>query len=130
MPGRIAYFARLLTTSACVLAFGAGPAFAQREPDQAQAAEPPSTAGEIVIVGQRNSVVKGIDPLATLDRNTLDSIGATSMGDLLRVIKPLTQSADGGDPIFLLNGQRRSTRSRFSPSRRRSASATRRRAEW
>lgn len=58
------------------------------------------------MVGQRNSVVKGLDPLATLDHNTLDSIGATSMADLLRVIKPLTQSADGGDPIFLLNGQR------------------------
>jgi len=30
------------------------------------------------------------------------------MSELMRIIRPLAQSADGGDPIFLLNGQRTS----------------------
>jgi len=111
MPGRFQPIARVLMTSGCVLGFAsATPATAQtghQQKHEPKAQDDKSDSGpDIVVVGQRNSVVKGLDPLATLDRNTLDSIGATSMSDLLRVIKPLMQSADGGDPIFLLNGQR------------------------
>ena len=47
-------------------------------------------------------------PMATLDQNAIAATGATTMGELLQRIKPLTQSADGSDPIFLLNGQRTS----------------------
>ena len=46
--------------------------------------------------------------MATLDQNAIAATGATTMGELLQRIKPLTQSADGSDPIFLLNGQRTS----------------------
>lgn len=63
---------------------------------------------EIVVVGQRQSAITNVDPVATLDRDTISAIGATSMSELMRVIRPLAQSADGGDPIFLLNGQRTS----------------------
>jgi len=63
---------------------------------------------EIVVVGQRQSAVTNVEPLATLGGDTLSAIGATSMSELMRVIRPLAQSADGGDPIFLLNGQRTS----------------------
>jgi hypothetical protein len=111
MPGGNARLVRLLMASGCVLGFAAAtPAIAQADQEQTAAPKPKIKSGdsgqEIVVVGERAAIVKGLDPLATLDRNTLDSIGATSMSDLLRVIKPLTQSADGGDPIFLLNGQR------------------------
>jgi hypothetical protein len=111
MPGRNERLVRLLMTSGCVLGFAAAsPATAQSAQRRTSAPkaqpknEDPGPA--IIVTGERNSIVKGLDPLATLDHNALDSIGATSMSDLLRVIKPLTQSADGGDPIFLLNGQR------------------------
>src|SRR3954447_20907474 len=63
---------------------------------------------EIVIVGERRSAVKNVDPIATLDSNDIAATGATTVPELLRAIRPLTQSAGGGDPIFLLNGQRTS----------------------
>jgi len=111
MPGRIAGVAPLLMASTSALVFcRPAPAIAQAAKAATGTPKPRDDSGasaqEIVVVGERASVVKGLDPLATLDRNTLDSIGATSMSDLLRVLKPLTQSADGSDPIFLLNGQR------------------------
>jgi hypothetical protein len=62
----------------------------------------------IVVTGQRFSVALDLAPVATLDRNAIGATGATTMSELLRIIKPLTQSADGSDPIFLLNGQRTS----------------------
>jgi hypothetical protein len=76
----------------------ASPSLAANNPDRR----------EIVIVGQRQSAITNVDPVATLDRDTISAIGATSMSELMRVIRPLAQSADGGDPIFLLNGQRTS----------------------
>jgi iron complex outermembrane receptor protein len=63
---------------------------------------------EIVIIGERRSAVKNVDPIATLDSNDVAATGATTVPELLRAIRPLTQSADGGEPIFLLNGQRTS----------------------
>src|SRR5438309_664921 len=65
-------------------------------------------AREIVIVGERRSAVKNVDPIATLDSNDIAATGATTVPELLRAIRPLTQSAGGGEPIFLLNGQRTS----------------------
>jgi iron complex outermembrane receptor protein len=63
---------------------------------------------EIVVVGQRLPTVKNIAPIATIDADTISATGATTTSELLRVIKPVTRSADGADPIFLLNGQRTS----------------------
>jgi hypothetical protein len=65
-------------------------------------------AQEIVIRGIRHSAVATVEPLATLDSEDIGATGATNMSELLRVIRPLTQSADGSDPIFLLNAQRTS----------------------
>jgi iron complex outermembrane receptor protein len=78
-------------------------------PASAQSTKPSSRATnpEIIVIGERRrSAVSDVQPLATLDSNAVAATGATSMAELLRVIKPLAQSADGGDPIFLLNGQR------------------------
>lgn len=63
---------------------------------------------EVVIEAQRGSAVLGIAPLAVMDSHYLAATGASSMSELLRVILPIARSADGGDPIFLLNGQRTS----------------------
>jgi outer membrane receptor protein involved in Fe transport len=63
---------------------------------------------EIIVVGDRRSAFKDVAPLAVLGRDALAATGATSMSELLRAIQPLTQSSDGGQPIFLLNGQRTS----------------------
>jgi hypothetical protein len=81
-------------------AVGAAPSQDQRERKKDDQA--------IVVTGQRFSVAVDISPVATLDRNAIGATGATTMSELLRIIRPLTQSADGSDPIFLLNGQRTS----------------------
>ncbi|MBO9712314.1 hypothetical protein [Sphingomonas sp.] len=61
---------------------------------------------EIVVTGTRGSAVTDIAPLAELDSSAVEAIGAATMPDLLRAIRGTTQSADGSDPIFLLNSQR------------------------
>ena len=63
---------------------------------------------EIIVRGQRGSAVATVEPLATLNSDDLGATGATTISELLRLIRPLTQSADGSDPIFLLNAQRTS----------------------
>lgn len=66
-----------------------------------------SKAGpEIVIVGRRGQVDTAIQPLATLDAGAITATGATSIDELLRTIRGVTQSGDGQEPIFLLNAQR------------------------
>ncbi len=59
-----------------------------------------------MIVGKRGQVDTAIQPLATLDAGAVTATGATSIADLLRTIRGVTQSGDGQDPIFLLNAQR------------------------
>jgi len=61
---------------------------------------------DVIVNGARGSVVADIQPVATFDKTLIESIGAPSMGDLLRILEPMTRSADGKPPIFLLNGQR------------------------
>jgi len=61
---------------------------------------------DLVVTGKRGSVVTDIQPVATFDQAMIEAIGAPSMADLLRVIEPMTRSADGQPSIFLLNGQR------------------------
>ena len=71
-----------------------------------QKVEPDGSGSDIVITGQRGSAVSDIYPLATLDARAIDATGASTMGELLRAIRSTTQSADGSEPIFLLNAQR------------------------
>src|SRR5947209_5465180 len=94
-----------LASSATILvaALGCAPAGAQ-----AERAAKPRDGRPIVIVGERQSVARVAQPVATLDQDAIAATGATTMGQLLQRIRPLTQSADGSDPIFLLNGQRTS----------------------
>lgn len=108
--GRAARF-RVALHRICAIAIAslAFPAAAQRSetPSRSSASEKGGSADEILVIGQRPTVV-GMNPIATFDQNAIAAIGATSMGDLMRVIRPLAKSADGSDPIFLLNGQRTS----------------------
>jgi len=61
---------------------------------------------DVVVCGLRGSVIRDVQPLATFDSAAIESTGATSVTELLRTIRGATQSADGSEPIFLLNGQR------------------------
>jgi hypothetical protein len=75
---------------------------AQQPPRPPQAAEGP----EIVVRGERRSAVTNMAPLATFDADAVAATGAASMDEFLRAIRGVTQSADGSEPIFLLNAQR------------------------
>ena len=63
--------------------------------------------GDIVVTGKRppGSVIADVAPVAVLDAAQLRSLG-TNLDDILRQLKPLTTSASGADPVFLLNGRR------------------------
>jgi hypothetical protein len=88
-----------------IAGIGNAPAAAQSSGSPAQSTQG-SNGREILIIGQRQSAVVGLDPVATFDSKAIAAIGATSMADLMRIIRPLAQSAEGGDPILLLNAQR------------------------
>jgi iron complex outermembrane receptor protein len=106
---RVARSMPLFTSALAIVAAGVGcqPAAAQAIGTPPKAPHQPD-GGDIVITGTRRSAVTDIAPVSTLNSDTIGAIGATSMDELLRVIKPLGESADGEDPIFLLNGQRTS----------------------
>ncbi|HEX8446105.1 MAG TPA: hypothetical protein VF649_05770 [Sphingomonas sp.] len=70
------------------------------------AADRDSNAGEVTVTGDRRSLAAGIQAVATFDANAIAATGATTIAELLRVIRAVTQAADGSDPIFLLNAQR------------------------
>ena len=61
---------------------------------------------QIVVTGQRGSAVLDVAPIAEYDADAIAALGATTMADVLRTIRGTTQSADGSDPIYLLNAQR------------------------
>lgn len=63
---------------------------------------------DIIVTGKRppGSAIGDIAPVAVLDAAALRALGATSMEQLANLLKPLTTSASGGDPVFLLNGRR------------------------
>jgi hypothetical protein len=115
MPGQNRALIRLVrvTSAAAVLSAGLSANCTAAEPPN-KTRQPRASAAdlrepqEIVIIGERRSAVKNVDPIATLDSNDIAATGATTVPELLRAIRPLTQSAGGGDPIFLLNGQRTS----------------------
>ena len=61
---------------------------------------------QIIVTGQRGSAVLDVAPIAEYDADAIAALGATTMADVLRTIRGTTQSADGSDPIYLLNAQR------------------------
>lgn len=73
----------------------------------AQTADRPK-ADDIVITGKRlpGSVIGDTQPVAVLDAAAIRALGVTKLSDMLRLLKPLTTSASGADPVFLLNGRR------------------------
>jgi hypothetical protein len=79
---------------------------------QAQEAAAPAvqndTPQDIVITGERlrGSVIGDAAPVAVLDAQALKALGATRIDDILKLLKPLTTSNSGADPVFLLNGRR------------------------
>jgi len=98
---------RLTGLAACLLlAVAAGPARAQTKAVAEDEAASQDGKDELVVRGNRASAISGIAPIATFDSKFLEGTGATSMGELLRTLLPMARSADGSDPILLLNGQR------------------------
>jgi iron complex outermembrane receptor protein len=99
----------LACSGAAIIAFD-GTAVAAQQASQPPAPQKVESGGDpasdIVVTGQRGSAVTDIEPLATYDASTIAGIGATTMEELLRVIRPAARSADGSEPIFLLNAQR------------------------
>ena len=102
---------RLTGLATCVLlTYAAGPGSAQTLPSSVASAD--SDAGdmnpknELVVRGKRGSAIADIAPIASFDDVFIAGTGASSMADLLRVLVPMARSADGSDPILLLNGQR------------------------
>ncbi len=74
------------------------------------AADPPkeekADKGEIVVRGVRGSAETDIKALTSYDARDIQAMGVTSITELLRIIGPSAKSADGKDPIYLLNAQR------------------------
>lgn len=72
-----------------------------------QQAEAPGK-DDIVITGKRlpGSAIDNTEPVAVLDAAAIKALGVTSISDMLRLLKPLTTSTSGSDPVFLLNGRR------------------------
>lgn len=70
------------------------------------AASPEAAVPDVVVTGRRGEVATDAQALATFDSRAIEATGATSIGELLRTIQGITQSADGQPPIFLLNAQR------------------------
>ncbi len=83
-------------------------ASAQDAPLPATDAETPDARDDIVVTGKRppGSAIGENQPVAVLDAEMLRAMGATSIAELLRRLKPLTTSTSGGEPVFLLNGRR------------------------
>lgn len=82
-------------------------ALAQAGPE---AQTPPSSpvTGDVTVTGKRipGSVVGVVEPVAVLDAQAIEALGAPNLAELLKRVKSLTSSASGGDPVMLLNGRR------------------------
>ncbi|MDQ1228636.1 iron complex outermembrane receptor protein [Sphingomonas sp. SORGH_AS 879] len=84
-----------------VVALGlSAPAFAQTD-----TGAPPA---EVTVTGKRipGSVIGAVEPVAVLDAQALDAMGAPNLTELLKRVKALTSSSGGGEPVMLLNGRR------------------------
>ncbi|MCT8001308.1 TonB-dependent receptor plug domain-containing protein [Sphingomonas sanguinis] len=97
-----------------IVALGlSGPAFAQDEASPAPQTDVPPA--EVTVTGKRipGSVIGAVAPVAVLDAQAMEAMGATSLSDLLKKMKALTSSVSGGEPVMLLNGRRVSGFSEF-----------------
>ncbi|MBJ6121975.1 TonB-dependent receptor [Sphingomonas sp. BT553] len=63
---------------------------------------------EVVVLGRRipGSAIRDVDPIAVLGPDDIRALGATSLTELMKRLKPLSTSSGGGDPVLLLNGRR------------------------
>lgn len=70
--------------------------------------EKSGTPGEVVITGERlaGTAIRDMAPIAILDENAIRAMAASNLKALVERLKPLAASANGGDPIILLNGRR------------------------
>jgi iron complex outermembrane receptor protein len=81
----------------------------QQRRSQADAAPAtPAQAEDVVVTGRRipGSAIDDVQPLAVFDQDAIRAIGAPNLRALLDRLKSLTTSADGSDPVYLLNGRR------------------------
>ncbi|WP_320453845.1 TonB-dependent receptor domain-containing protein [Sphingomonas sp. CFBP8993] len=103
--------------AAMAIVFGTGEpgtASAQEQPPSAtpvQSAPSPDDTpppSEVTVTGKRipGSAIGAVAPVAVLDAQALEAMGATSLSDLLKKMKALTGSSSGGEPVMLLNGRR------------------------
>lgn len=101
--------------SAIILGLGgAVPLQAQTQSEAPPPSESPPP-NEVTVIGKRipGSVIGAVAPVAVLDAQALEALGATSLSDLLKKVKSLTSSSSGGEPVMLLNGRRVSGFSEF-----------------
>lgn len=93
---------------------GAVPLQAQTQSEAPPPSESPPP-NEVTVIGKRipGSVIGAVAPVAVLDAQALEALGATSLSDLLKKVKSLTSSSSGGEPVMLLNGRRVSGFSEF-----------------
>jgi len=106
---RISFAACLLSWSASGISQSGMPSDVPVKGDPNASRDQPNASNsrpDIVVVGRRGQVDTAIQPLATLDAGAISATGATSIDELLRTIRGVTQSGDGQEPIFLLNAQR------------------------
>lgn len=96
--------AGILVTAAIIVS-QTSTAAAQERPSTAPAGAE-ETGPDIIVTAIRGSAKTDVAPIAELGPDALAAIGAQSVADLNRAIQGQTRSADGADPITLLNGQR------------------------
>ena len=101
---------RAWSCSAAILASLCATGASAQQQEDPQPSAPEERTGEreseILVIGTRGSAIEDVAPLATLDTDAIAATGASTIGELLQAIRGTTQSADGGEPIFLLNAQR------------------------
>ena len=100
--------ARMRNGGAMVLACVAAPAGAQTGGGTSGAAPAAEEQDDVIVAAPRppGSAIGTAEPIAVLDQQALRSLGATSLTELLRRLKPLTTGSGGGDPVVLVNGRR------------------------
>ncbi|MET4684369.1 TonB-dependent receptor [Brevundimonas faecalis] len=83
-----------------------------QSPEQTQATpqidEDAYDLGEIQAVStrRRGAALGDYEPELVLDEEQLKAYGASSIQELMTLLEPVTRSARGGSPVFLVNGRR------------------------
>ncbi|MBO9621589.1 MAG: TonB-dependent receptor [Sphingomonas sp.] len=94
------------STIAIACLFGSAASAQQAEGRSSPETSPDDSKPDIIVIGKRGSAVTDIAPIAELDADAVAATGAATVPELLQAIRGTTQSADGSEPIFLLNAQR------------------------